>query len=418
MLPSRADALNLSCACETIGADELAAFYSRTPVFISAAHVLQMRELITTIHRVVSLPAFEHAVLAGAPAIARHRPRALGVFEGFDFHVGADGPRLIEINTNAGGAMLNAVADWRHPVCCNEDNPAVRVSASRARLEADFIAMFRNEWRLARGDRPLKTLAIVDAHPERQFLLPEFRLFVDLFASHGLEAVIVDAGELEFSNGQLRAGDRVIDLVYNRLTDFYFEEQNHAALRAAYLEDAAVITPHPRAHALLADKRNLVRLTSADFLRSVGAGEPDIELLRTGVPLAREVEGDPEPWWRDRAGWFFKPADGFGSRGAYRGDKLTRRVFGEVMQGGYVAQQVAPPGERLRGSAGGSERFKVDMRHFVYDGKFQLLAARLYQGQTTNFRTVGGGFAPVIELADVSPDDLAGLDRGHRNIPA
>jgi hypothetical protein len=25
-----------------------------------------------------------------------------------------------------------------------------------------------------------------------------------------------------------------------------------------------------------------------------------------------------------------------------------------------------------------------------------LLAARLYQGQTTNFRTPGGGFAPVV----------------------
>jgi hypothetical protein len=24
-----------------------------------------------------------------------------------------------------------------------------------------------------------------------------------------------------------------------------------------------------------------------------------------------------------------------------------------------------------------------------------LIAARLYQGQTTNFRTIGGGFAPV-----------------------
>ena len=31
-----------------------------------------------------------------------------------------------------------------------------------------------------------------------------------------------------------------------------------------------------------------------------------------------------------------------------------------------------------------------------YGSKEQLLAARLFQGQTTNFRTPGGGFAPVI----------------------
>ena len=40
-------------------------------------------------------------------------------------------------------------------------------------------------------------------------------------------------------------------------------------------------------------------------------------------------------------------------------------------------------------------RLKMDIRAYVYAGSIQLLAARLYQGQTTNFRTPGGGFAPV-----------------------
>ena len=30
--------------------------------------------------------------------------------------------------------------------------------------------------------------------------------------------------------------------------------------------------------------------------------------------------------------------------------------------------------------------------------RVQLMAARLYQGQTTNFRTEGGGFAPIYVL--------------------
>jgi hypothetical protein len=38
---------------------------------------------------------------------------------------------------------------------------------------------------------------------------------------------------------------------------------------------------------------------------------------------------------------------------------------------------------------------KVDVRLYTYDGRLLLAAARLYQGQTTNFRTEGGGFAPV-----------------------
>ena len=41
---------------------------------------------------------------------------------------------------------------------------------------------------------------------------------------------------------------------------------------------------------------------------------------------------------------------------------------------------------------------KSDIRLFTYDGAVLLAAARLYQGQATNFRTPGGGFAPVFFL--------------------
>ena len=397
---SRAEKLNRECACDSVGAAELAGFYSKAPVFVGTSHLRQMASLIAAIHRVIERPLFEQTVLAEVPSIARVRPGAKGVFLGFDFHVGADGPKLIEINTNAGGAMINAAAEWRHPDCCDETNPVIRLAASREQLEADFIAMFLNEWRLARGDRVLRTIAIVDDQPEKQFLHPEFRLFEELFARHGIDAFITDARALEFSGGQLKSGDRVIDLAYNRVTDFYFEDKSHEALREAYLQDAAVITPHPRAHALYSDKRNLARLTDADFLRAAGVSDSDSAILQSGIPLTRRVEGDAEVWWSNRRKWFFKPASGFGSRGAYRGDKITRRAFGEVMGGGYVAQALALPGERLREGSGGPQSYKVDLRLFVYDGVVQLMAARLYQGQTTNFRTAGGGFAPVIELRD------------------
>ncbi|HEX6736206.1 MAG TPA: hypothetical protein VF096_15465, partial [Azonexus sp.] len=94
-------------------------------------------------------------------------------------------------------------------------------------------------------------------------------------------------------------------------------------------------------------------------------------------------------------GWFFKPAAGFGSRAAYRGDKLTKRVFEDILQGGYIAQEIAPPSEHPVLVEDESRVMKADIRAYVYQGRVQLFAARLYQGQTTNFRTPGGGFAPV-----------------------
>ena len=41
---------------------------------------------------------------------------------------------------------------------------------------------------------------------------------------------------------------------------------------------------------------------------------------------------------------------------------------------------------------------KLDVRLYTYGGQVLLSAARLYQGQTTNFRTPGGGFAPLLAL--------------------
>ena len=83
-------------------------------------------------------------------------------------------------------------------------------------------------------------------------------------------------------------------------------------------------------------------------------------------------------------------------RTPYRGDKVTQRVWSEIMGGGYVAQALVAPGERNVDPA--AERpLKFDLREYVYDGLVQWTAARLYQGQTTNFRTPGGCFAPVYE---------------------
>jgi hypothetical protein len=70
-------------------------------------------------------------------------------------------------------------------------------------------------------------------------------------------------------------------------------------------------------------------------------------------------------------------------------------VFDEVMKGGYIAQRFTPAGERRRVTSAGDETLKVDIRCYAYAGEIQLMAARLYQGQTTNFRTAGGGFAPL-----------------------
>jgi hypothetical protein len=264
-------------------------------------------------------------------------------------------------------------------------------------LEQSFLDMFRNEWRLARGDAPLQTIAIVDEQPQEQYLYPEFVLAQRMFERAGMAALIADPAEFQLQADGLYCRERKIDMVYNRLTDFSL--QQYPVLAAACQNsDLAVITPHPHAYALYADKYNLTLLTDAERLRALGVMDDAIATLQAGIPQTREVQmQDAEHWWKERKQWFFKPGSGgFGSRGVYRGEKLTKRVFDEILQGGYVAQKLAAPGERMLCLEGAEPvPLKSDVRCYVYDGQLQLVAARLYQGQATNFRTQGGGFAPV-----------------------
>ena len=362
--------------------------FSDTVFFISAAHLAQMRKVIAAVESAARLPGW----LVSQEPVARTtgHGRALGVFYGYDFHLNEEGAHLIEINTNAGGAFLNALL-----LQSQRDAPIPGAPVAVENVDQAFLQMFRNEWRLEHGDNPLRTIAIVDEQPQQQHLYPEFLLAQSMLARAGMHAVIADPAELEARADGLYCAGRKIDLVYNRLTDFSL--QQHPALRAAYEKNRLVLTPNPEGYARYADKRNLARLSDAAALRALGASEGAIAALQAGLPQTKIVHAeDHDRWWSERKQWFFKPATGYGAKATYRGEKVTHRVFEEIMRHDYVAQKFAPPGERMMCVDGAEPApYKSDVRCYVYNGEIQLVAARLYQGQTTNFRTPGGGFALV-----------------------
>jgi hypothetical protein len=321
------------------------------------------------------------------------------VFLGYDFHLDRGRLALIEVNTNAGGAMLSAVAARAQRSSCEMVEQLLPQAAPADALERGIVAMFRHEWRLAGRHAPLRSIAIVDSDPQSQYLYPEFLLFQRLFAQHDLRAVVCDPAALRFEAGRLWADDVEIDLVYNRSTDFDLETDDNTALRDAYLADAVVLTPHPQAHALYADKRNLTLLSDDARLRDLEVPGPARELLAQTVPRTRCVRSeDSDSLWSERRGSFFKPRGGFGSRAVYRGDKLTRRVWEQILAGDFVVQDLVTPGERAIDGDAGTQPLKFDLRNYAYGDAVQWVAARLYQGQTTNFRTPGGGFASVHRL--------------------
>ena len=258
--------------------------------------------------------------------------------------------------------------------------------------------MFHAEWRRQRGDGFAQRIAIVEDRPEQQYLYPEFVLARQLFRKHGIDAVIADASDLRYEHGRLLVGGQHVDLAYNRLVDFSLERPEHDALRAAYRDGAVVLTPNPHNHALFADKRNLVLLSDPAALEAWGL-PAELRAHLAGIPHTTLVTPDnADALWQSRKHLFFKPTSGHGGKAVYRGDKLTKAVWAEIGRGGYVAQAFAAPGERVIRIDGATQTRKMDVRLYTYAGQLLLSAARLYQGQTTNFRTPGGGFAPVFTI--------------------
>jgi hypothetical protein len=371
--------------------------FSNAPVFLSESDTSEMSKIARAIEAVTRLSGYQDAALAWAPAIAHRDYGPLGVFMGYDFHLAAAGPKLIEVNTNAGGAFLNALLAKAQRACCAEVAAALNKSDADD-FELAVLRAFRHEWELQQKVGTLRRIAIVDDLPEEQYLYPEFLLARHFFLKHGIEAVITDAGRLRYQGGRLTIEGQPIDLVYNRLVDFAFDRPEHDALRAAYLDAAVVVTPNPRVHALYADKRNLVLLSDQAILSSWGLPPETLGVL-AGVPRTVQVTTDnAQQLWETRKRLFFKPAGGHGGKAVYRGDKVTKGVWAEVIRGGYVAQEFALPSERMIKLDGLPQARKTDVRLYTYDGQILLMAARLYQGQTTNFRTPGGGFAPVFTI--------------------
>ncbi|MFK3890747.1 hypothetical protein [Sphingomonas sp. NPDC079357] len=378
--------------------------FSDVAVFINVSQLAGMQRIIAAIETVARHPDYLAATMAWAPVSARQDFGPHGVFMGYDFHLSERGPALIEINTNAGGAMLNAVLARAQRVCC----PSEPTDFLRAYpFESVVAAMFSKEWRYQRGSGEPVSIAIVDDDPVSQYLFPEFLLTRHLLEQAGHSVCIADPSEFAYASGTLRYGDRNVDLIYNRLVDFSLDRPEHSALRAAYLDGSVVVTPNPHVHAKFADKRNLTLLSDTALLREWGFDRAIVDTLVAGIPATERVDkASAERLWAGRRQFFFKPAGGYGSKAAYRGDKLTKSVWAEILESDYVAQAYVRPSERTIRLDGETVKRKIDVRLYTYDGEPLVAAARLYQGQTTNMRTAGGGFAPVLLMAaDDSPQD-------------
>ena len=339
---------------------------------------------LTVLDEPVAVPAAEFALvqqgiaalwrrIVAADPRAEQRPLLLS----YDVHPSAEGPVLIEVNTNAGGLLTAIRAARGGNECCAD--------WEQGRLEQRFVELFRRDL-LAPSPAETGVVAIVDDALATQPLLPEMHGIAQLLAPHAREVRVVDAAELAYAAGRLRHGATAIDRIYWRSTDFLLEQPAHAAIRRAVDEGTTVLGPSPAAYTAIADKRRLLEWSAApELARDAGAN------LAFRVAEVRELGSRPRAQWlAERNDWVFKPASGYASRGVYVGKSISRQKL-EQLPDDYLAQRYAPHPEVERGGAA----WKYDLRFFADRGEVIGAVARVFQGQVVGMRTPGSGFAPV-----------------------
>ena len=331
----------------------------------------QAQKIIESFFNLRLSKVYQDSLFAKRPIIA-HDPASFSVLMGYDFHLTEKQElKLIEINTNAASSLLvdtlykaqelNGVSDFFHK--------SLKVS-------------FEEEFRLCEKhtSRKVKCIAIIDENYKEQNSYFEFLMFKTLFERWGFTCVLGNPEDFEFNGKSLiySPNKTEIDFVYNRLTDFYLTGPKSKALHDAYAAKKVGLSPNPHEYFLLADKSRLVELSKST------------DPMWSCIPKTfsfREFTAIDE-LWQKRKQFFFKPTSAFGGRGAFKGESISRKLFTDLFDKDYVAQEyVAPPTHN---------DLKWDLRFYVYKNEIQLTAARFYKGQTTNFQTPGTGLGAVV----------------------
>lgn len=277
------------------------------------------------------------------------------VLNSLDFHYSDEKLKIIEANTNASGYLISHLCP----------QPEADIKSFEDSLFKSFSQQF--------GGDGFKEIYIIDKNPTSEKMYPEFLMYKDFFRRFGVEAKILETSKLHehLSNKTF---------VYNRDTDFYFEQ--HPDLLQAWKNKRLILTSSPLSYNNIASKTvsetesRLLKTPKYAFLK-----EHSLETLNFHADL-----------WSRRKSLFFKPSSSFGSKGVYAGKSVSRKKFDSLgEEQDYLAQELHPPGKVLNGDT----EWKFDIRAYFSQGPVQKVLARVYNGQLTNFSQTGGGFALI-----------------------
>ncbi|MBL7556664.1 MAG: hypothetical protein JNM24_12660 [Bdellovibrionaceae bacterium] len=347
------------------------------PVVLPKALISEFQQVIGAFFALRSRPLYIRKYETELKALTLKDPGNKSLFMSYDFHLSSDSkPKLVEINTNAAFLTLGHYLYSAHGLS----------TGTEFKIE-DLKECFTNELKLQGKDISRPRVLIVDEKPKEQKLFLEFLIVQELLQSFGWDCSIDDVANYEKHS---------VDIVYNRYTDFYFQEPVAQKMRTDFLNRTTCFTPNPFEYFLLADKQRMIDWTQDGFWENLDLSEVQSARIQNVLPKTISFKPElKEEIWSQRKNLFFKPKNSFGSKQSYKGASVSKKVFEDVANENFLAQELLPAPEVLMETPDGPQNFKFDLRCYAYCGQLQLVIARVYQGQVTNLKTKWGGFAPI-----------------------
>jgi hypothetical protein len=236
----------------------------------------------------------------------------------------------------------------------------------------------------------------------------EFLLLRNFFSGSGLPTIICTPDELEYSNGKLRRGDYVIDLIYKRIVIGEFMacyDDTHPLVRAYFNHDVCLINPfrckilHKKASFDLLTEDACQQWFSAEQRAMIQACVPWTRMVRERKTTYRGNEIDLlEFVRRNRAQFILKPNDDYGGRGVQFGPRVSESeweaALTEALQRPYVVQELISLHTEefpiFNDREWHLQPMFVDTNPFLFRGKVDGVMVRLADTPIVNV-TSGGG---------------------------
>ncbi len=348
-----------------------------SPVELPESLISEFQKTIAAFFELRSNPLYINRYKDELQKLDIKDPGNKSLFMSYDFHLSSDlKPKLIEINTNAAFLTLGHYLYEAHGL----------ETGLKFKIE-DLRELFLEELKYQNKFPDKPHILIIDEKPTEQKMFLEFLIVQELVKSFGWQCSIDD-----FAN----YNNYSPDLVYNRYTDFYLKNPESRKLHQDFLSRKTCFTPNPFEYFLLADKQKMIDWTDSEFWTDLNLSSELRQRLLDVLPQTQSFKPEmKEEFWAQRKHLFFKPKNSFGSKQSYKGASISKKMFEEVANEHFIAQELLPAPETVITTPDGPINFKFDLRCYAYREELQMIIARVYQGQVTNLKTKWGGFAPI-----------------------